>query len=74
MKRLTCILAATLLTLLTASAGTIGEVRAETDTLTSAAEAPRSRRTKQRFLPTRQRMDREINKSSSPTAARSCSA
>lgn len=60
MKRLTCILAATLLTLLTASAGTIGEVRAETDTLTSAA--PRSRRTKQRFLPTRQRMDREINK------------
>lgn len=29
MKRLTCILAATLLTLLTASAGTIGEVRAE---------------------------------------------
>ena len=62
MKRLTCILAATLLTLLTASAGTIGEVRAETDTLTSAAEAPRSRRTKQRFLPTRRRMDREINK------------
>ena len=45
MKRLTCILAATLLTLLTASAGTIGEVRAETDTLTSAAEASRSRRT-----------------------------
>ncbi|WP_299100501.1 hypothetical protein [uncultured Alistipes sp.] len=62
MKRLTCIFAATLLTLLTASAGTIGEVRAETDTLTSAVETPRSRRTKQRFLPTRQRMDREINK------------